>query len=567
MRGIMLRRALYGVLVAGLAAGLAACSGGGGQALPNQSPGTVAQRQVQGGSPARVQEPAASAQTLAQLEAADYANSVILIASNYGIAPGNAATVNDRGFAALHTAMIASPGTIWHVIFSPGTYQYTNNRWLWSVQNIIIDAYGASFQCTTTTAYEVNEIPLYNGEMFDSAGNVPFGGEGQSYTDGYLINTANAGAPSVTTTTAANAGNFTAGEEVIVFGYDQQGVDSYPPNVRYFDYMTVASADASTGVITFTSDTSLKNFYDSRWEDTANIDSISGFNAGAPRILGLNRSDWSMANFIWVRGATFLGNPTYPHSNWIDLTGQTVILDYVTAPTFIVGEANQVYIQNSTFIGTVNQPDKLVDSLTISDTTMNASASSNIGMALTDCEGLNHLSLVRDVLNGSLSSCSPRNLSVVDTDINIATAEDVYAAISTTIGLVPVWSVSLGGVRVYNGNGLAYGFTNSVELAFTAGTGSGSGVIKLPYNQTDAYGIPVAYIVDYGMTLTDATSGTSGIVTSIYNSSGTLVIDGTWGTITSGDTINFYDTYKVDNQGGNVIVGTSTPFVRGPPGD
>src|SRR5580658_10325696 len=35
-----------------------------------------------------------------------YANSTILLANNYGILPGNSASTNDTGFAALHTAMI-----------------------------------------------------------------------------------------------------------------------------------------------------------------------------------------------------------------------------------------------------------------------------------------------------------------------------------------------------------------------------------------------------------------------------------------------------------------------------
>ena len=67
------------------------------------------------------------------------------------------------------------------------------------------------------------------------------------------------------------------------------------------------------------------------------------------------------------------------------------------------------------------------------------------------------------------------------------------------------------------------------------------------------------------MTLTDTTAGISGIVTGIY-ASGNLIIDGTWGTISPGDTINFYDVINAYDQGGNVIVGTQVPFWRGPPG-
>src|ERR1700683_807666 len=225
-----------------------------------------------------------------------YSNSTILLADRYGILPGNSASTNDIGFAALHKAMIASPSTVWHVIFSPGAYTYTNNRWLWGIQNVIIDAYHATFQNTSSDANYGNSIPLMVNDPFDDSGDVPW--PHTSYVDGYLINTAAARASSVTTTIAANAGNFTAGMPVLVYGYDQQGA-GYPPNMRYFEYKSVLSADAKTGVVTFTDQ--LQNFYDSRWWDTGNYGNTEE-SFGAPRILSVARAKYTQANLVWIIG-------------------------------------------------------------------------------------------------------------------------------------------------------------------------------------------------------------------------------------------------------------------------
>ena len=105
----------------------------------------------------------------------------------------------------MKAAMQATPTTVWHVIFEPGTIQYTNNRWLWGVNQVIIDAYGVTFQDTITSIdIPTDAEPFWNGEFFMTGGDVL--AVDQTYADGFLINTAAAGATSVTTSTAANAG-------------------------------------------------------------------------------------------------------------------------------------------------------------------------------------------------------------------------------------------------------------------------------------------------------------------------------------------------------------------------
>src|SRR6266853_4655695 len=227
-----------------------------------------------------------------------YAASSIMRARDYGVLPTKTAAQNDAGLASLKTAMQASPTTVWRLIFEPGAYVYTNTRWLYGVQNVIIEAYGSTFQSTGSHlgAFELNDL-------FNDWGDQYFPGTGV-YANGFLFNTATAGATSITTTTHADAGNFTPGMRVVLHGYDRQGT-GYPPNMRYFEYLTVLTANASTGVVTFPHE--LQNAYDSRWWDVSNYAGI-GKAFGAPRILSLDRANYVRPALIWLRGVTLLAN-------------------------------------------------------------------------------------------------------------------------------------------------------------------------------------------------------------------------------------------------------------------
>jgi hypothetical protein len=496
--------------------------------------------------------PAASNNTLQGI----YANSTMLLASNFGIAASNSAAVNDTGFAALNAAMVANSAITWRVIFAPGTYLYTVNRWLWGVQNVIIDAYGVTFQCTYSANDSYgNGIPLNVGDFFNAGGDVD---NSTTFTDGYLINTATAGATSVTTLTAPDAGNFTPGMQVIVYGYDQQGA-GYPPNMRYFDYMTVKSVNASTGVVTFTDQ--LKNLYDSRWWDTPNYAGTRQ-SYGAPRILSLQRSDYSIAQLIWVQGATFLANPTTAASYDLQLTAQLLIYDDVTAIGFNTGQTNYNLIRNSQFIGNQSSGDKLVNRLVIQDSILNP----NPGYfnSLVDCVGCNSLSLIRDTFYGAIT-VSPRSLSIDNSDIfPNPNGLNNYSAIGSSNE--PVWSLTIANTRVHNTGGISYGFTNEASPGYSLTVGSVSGTnIILPWNSTTETN---AYQIDYGMTLRNSVTGNTGTITGIYYRSangGELIITGTWSAPRAKDVMYYYSILNKYDQGGNAIVGTQVPFWRSPP--
>jgi hypothetical protein len=489
-----------------------------------------------------------------------YANPTFIRATDYGISPSNSPTQNDTGLAALDTVLLSSSTTIWEIVFPPGTIQYTNNRWLYGVQNYIIDGWGTRFQCTSNNSFVQNAQALWTGDFFNDSGKVAYSGS-NTYVNGYLINTASAGAIQVTTTVAANAGNFAPGDQVLVYGYDQQG-SGYPPNMRYFDYMVVSTVNSSTGVITFANanvgrlefSNQLGNSYDSRWEDTPNYFGSGAPNYGAPRILNLQRKNYSIPQLAWIRGATFLDGLNNASAFGVEITAQIVILDFVNSAAFNISESNQGLVRNSAFNGEESSGDKEVNSLLVQDTTI--SPEPNAASSLTDCVGCNNLYVIRDTLYGQMD-VSPRNLNVEGTTIIPISTQG--AGIITGESN-PIWNLNVGNTNVYNTGTLGFGVTARAAPGNSLTVGSVSGTnIQLPYNQT------VADWVDYGMTLTDSATGKSGVITGIYEFSGTLVLTGTWGRPTAGHTYSAYDVINLNDRGGNHIVnacGSGIPFWR-----
>jgi hypothetical protein len=489
-----------------------------------------------------------------------FSASNILRTRDYNILPSNTAAQNDTGFAALKAAMQVSASTTWLVIFEPGTYLYTNNRWLFGVNQVILIGYSTILQNVTTDANFGNAIPLNNGAFFLTNGDTSV--TSVTYANGFKINTANAGAGSITTATAADAGQFSAGMSAIIYGYDQQG-NTQPPNMRYFEYVTVASVNAGTGVVTLVDP--LRNFYDSRWWDTT-LAAFGGLNFGAPRIYPLGNtaySNYNLPTLIWLQGLTFLTNPTTPTANTLQLSGQVVIYENITAPAFNVVQSNKTIIRNNCSFSANNGStcDKLVDTAIIQDSTIDGTPSGGV-TSLTDCVGVNNISVMRTRCFGGVQ-ISPRSASLSGNDIIPATSN--YSAIATSTALNPVRSFELDNNRVFN-TGQSYGFSNVATPGESLTVGSVVGTdILIPF---DATGKAVAYSVDYGMTLTNTVTGNTGIITGIYyvaGSPGNLRLTGTWSAPTAGDVFHYYDVMAKYDSGGNVIIGTQIPLWRAPP--
>jgi hypothetical protein len=192
------------------------------------------------------------------------------------------ATDNNTALLAIRDHMLSDNDKLWEIEAHGGTICYSDNRWLVDVKHVRIVGNNTEFRNLSTSATSNTARPLFQQAIFD----------GDIFTNvfdvhqGVLINAADAGAGSVTATTAAEAAKITAGEWALVWGYDQQGFNGYLPNGRYFDWLLVESVNAGTGVITFAGGNRLRNKYNTNW-----LDGVSGsVETGKPRIISTVRT-------------------------------------------------------------------------------------------------------------------------------------------------------------------------------------------------------------------------------------------------------------------------------------
>jgi hypothetical protein len=163
-----------------------------------------------------------------------------------------------------------------------GEVHYTDNRWLWGAGDVTIEAQGATFRCTSTSAWNADTRPFDNKTPFHTLGDVSRAEEnrqGNPFTVGELLSDADLGAYE--------------GQRVLVYGYDtQQG--GFPPNPRHFAYTRVVGGEF---------DPPLSFEPDHAWPD---FDQFTG-PIGRPRILSLEREDYYHPRRIVFRGARFKG--------------------------------------------------------------------------------------------------------------------------------------------------------------------------------------------------------------------------------------------------------------------
>lgn len=173
--------------------------------------------------------------------------------TTYG-AVGDCVTDDTTALFAMRTAILAAQGAgseAMTISLRGKCYKYTNNRWLWGIRRLYLLGGGARLQNITSFAsFGGNAaIPLtINRSAFETTDITPLGSFGQiSSADTFFINTATAGATSVTLKTLGDASHFSVGAWVIIFSYDQllSVFGGYPPDARYTDYAQVTSINGA----------------------------------------------------------------------------------------------------------------------------------------------------------------------------------------------------------------------------------------------------------------------------------------------------------------------------------
>jgi hypothetical protein len=195
---------------------------------------------------------------------------------------------------ALQAHLVAHDGCELHV---PGGVYAGVNDWLYGVRNVRVIGSGAKFRSLAPMVADRDTLALdVNGDVFT---------EGGGYLAVHQFNSAAAGSPSVTLSTAADASNYQAGDDVLLYGYVMYP-GGWPPSARYHEIAKVASANASTGALSFVRP--IRYGYDSRWHEAGTTPGV-----GAPRVLRLSRrAAFTFAEDIYIEGVEFLKGAQEP---------------------------------------------------------------------------------------------------------------------------------------------------------------------------------------------------------------------------------------------------------------
>jgi hypothetical protein len=158
---------------------------------------------------------------------------------NWGIlSDGSDQTVN---WLKMRDDLIAiDPNRHWHIWMNGGTVIVKDNTLFDGFKRYTVHARGATLINDISSTSPTGKQSLRMGkDMF---------GLPSARVFGYYINTVNEVQTSVNCTTAADAANFSAGHQVLIYGANMfEG--GFPPNPKYFEFNEVVSANATTGAI------------------------------------------------------------------------------------------------------------------------------------------------------------------------------------------------------------------------------------------------------------------------------------------------------------------------------
>lgn len=283
----------------------------------------------------------------------------------FGIVGGSDETAK---FEVMRQYLIANDGST--VVFRPGvTYQHRNPKFLCGVKNVTVIAYGAKFE-NLGRLDATGDSPLYcavylgaGSWNYQSTTAPTIDGGGNplvATTSGYLLEDVAAGASTVTMTTTAEAANFVAGQNVLIYHGVRQAA-SAPPNPADWEYNVVESVNAGTGVVTLARPASHV------YRKTQPESTTYSITWGKARIIPLNRANYNIAERI-----TWLGGECIPSGEaWFDggllVTGAlSVTIRDAKMGVFGPSMVKHLHVENCQSYG-LNEIDKMIDELTFVD--------------------------------------------------------------------------------------------------------------------------------------------------------------------------------------------------------
>jgi len=200
------------------------------------------------------------------------------------------------------------------ITLQPHIYLTRYNCWLAGITNVEVDGNNASIMCTNG-AYQPNNYTTLNSALhiptvFDNSDNNNYNlnSFNTSSSFGYRINTAKANSSEITLQNGDSAKIFKQGNWILVYGYEYENTQGYPPAARYFDFVKIKNVDLNSGKITFY--TPIKYDYDSGWPDSTWAGGSKGL--GAPRIINCDRPSFHIIESLTLRDLHLL-----PFPGWV----------------------------------------------------------------------------------------------------------------------------------------------------------------------------------------------------------------------------------------------------------
>lgn len=255
-------------------------------------------------------------------------------------------------------------------------YTYTNNKWMYGLPNVRIIGNGAKLECTSTAAYTIDINAFCFQDWNVDTGFADRGGtEARDY--GHFVDTTAKGQTVVNLVTAADAANYSAGDIVLIGGFNNLDTGA-PTEYRYFEYREVASADAGAGTVTLTE--RLAYDYSPNWP-ISHQDNFTGDDLGPARILRLNRPNRALTKRLEIEDVTFIRNRNKTSTSRVQVTGVLDVIfrgcDMTDMVETTQGSCRETFFQNCRF-GNF-EGDKLADTVVFEGCRFNGDLASFVG--------------------------------------------------------------------------------------------------------------------------------------------------------------------------------------------
>lgn len=416
-----------------------------------------------------------------------------------------------------------------NLLLPPGVYNFTaanTGYWWWAgFKKFRVSGYGATLKNTYNGVDGNLGRPLFScllPGLLNNSGST-FHGVLSGYPLSWLINNTAVGDTSFTTTTAADAGAWAAGDPVMLTSVDTQWL-GYPCNPGQHEFHTVVSVNASTGVVVV--DKPIQYRHLTTYPD-GGVTAPGGVPCGKGRAWKLTTTATSVPdplNFPSTTSLTFpwdidhlyegltIPNSTMAPATYMAIMGRGVRFVDCTLIGMSPTIAGTVIFDNCTFTNT-SEPDKLVDRVVIN----NCQSSYAIGF---QSSSISHV----DVNGGKLAAFGVGTAKYV----TINSPDFDSFAIGSIYGMNRNVTVYGGTIRSFDAVASVFGTPNNHitgDISYANGTITMlKGASEQPY-----WGLIPGLTINL-LTSYDGYSGDlgNGVITAIREDSTNVYFDTTW---------------------------------------